>query len=116
VLEEKRGAGVLFNARDKTAKANLWLDRKNAWRDGNGLVFIALYVLAKQGIKPGEGGYWRYDPFSGMGGAESYTFNDEKYEGGWQEKRTFRAGTTPKADAGLPASSSGSSQEDRIAV
>jgi hypothetical protein len=31
---------------------------------------------------PGEGGYWRYDPFSGMGGAESYTFNDEKYEWG----------------------------------
>jgi hypothetical protein len=127
VLEAKRGAGVLFNARDKTAKANLQLDRKNAWRDGNGLVFIPLYVLAKQGINPGEGGYWRYDPFSGIGGAESYTFNDEKYgigwavsslstNGGWQEKRTFRAGTTPKADAGLPASSSGSSQEDRIAV
>jgi hypothetical protein len=79
VLEEKRGAGVLFNAGDTTAKANLRLDRRNVWRDGKGLAYMAFYVLAKQGIEPGEGGYWRYDPFSGIGGAESYTFNDGKY-------------------------------------
>ena len=79
MLEEKRGAGVYFKAGDKMAKVNLWLDRRNVWRDGKGLAYMAFHVLAEEGIEPGEGGYWRYDPFSGIGGTESYVFHDAKY-------------------------------------
>jgi hypothetical protein len=79
VLEEKCGAGVYFNAGDKQAANNLSLDRRAVWRDGKGLAYIPLYVKAEKGIEAGEGGYWRYAPFFGIGGADSYTFQDAKY-------------------------------------
>jgi len=79
VLEEKRGAGVFFNAGDTRPENNLRLDRRKVWRDGKGLAYMPLFVSALHGIEPGGVGLWHYDPFAGIGGAESYTFNDAKY-------------------------------------
>jgi len=91
VLEEKRGAGVFFNAGDTLPENNLQLDRRKVWRDGKGLAYMPLIVSALHGIEPGGVGLWRYDPFAGIGGAESYTFNDAKYGMGGMGNIKFAA-------------------------
>ena len=76
MIMKLRCPGMFFNAKS-AASANLRMDRHKAWLDQkDGLVYIPFYVKCKNGLKAGSGGYWKYNPFAGEGGADSYTFND----------------------------------------
>jgi len=73
LLVELGGPGVFFNAKPSGHGANLRLERTLRVMDG-GVMYIPF--MAIHDIKEGDGGYWDYEPDKGLGGADSYHFND----------------------------------------
>ena len=61
MIQELGTPGMYFNS--KLLKfANLWLDRRQAWLDGKGMVYIPVYMKCRVGISTASGGCWHYDP------------------------------------------------------
>jgi hypothetical protein len=75
-LRELGAPGVFFNAKTAAEGANLRLDRASRLIH-NGLLYIPFY--ATRNIMEGEGGYWDYQPDKGLGGADSYHFDDSVF-------------------------------------
>jgi len=74
-----RSLGPCMNAGDNPSQNNLSLQRTEAesWSEFKGVIFIPF--LASRDINEGEFANWRYDPFNGKGGLDSYVFNDQLF-------------------------------------
>jgi len=76
-LRERRSPGVFFNAGDAESPNNLSLKRLEAWRDGQGLVYIPFYGL--RDIAKMEEGLWDYQHTNGAAGGQ-FSFEDTRFE------------------------------------
>jgi hypothetical protein len=74
-LQQHSIAGPLLNAASIENPANIAMNRHIFWRDGKGLIYIAMF--AKDDIQPGTFLRWRYNWREGAGGAHSYMFPDD---------------------------------------
>ena len=75
VLRQKNTAGPLVNAALTDQEANVYIIRHEFWRDGEGNIYMPLY--AKGFIAKGSFLRWKYDPFAGAGGKDSFNFGRE---------------------------------------
>ena len=75
VLRQKNTAGPLVNAALTDQEANVYIIRHEVWRDGEGNIYMPLY--AKGFIAKGSFLRWKYDPFAGAGGKDSFNFGRE---------------------------------------
>jgi len=73
LLHELGAPGVFFNAKPAANGANLRLERRKRIIQ-NGLIYIPF--VATHDILVGDFGYWEYDPNKGLGGADSFSFDD----------------------------------------
>ena len=64
---------IFFNAKPAGNGANLRLERTKRIIQ-NGLIYIPF--VATHDILVGDFGYWEYDPNKGLGGADSFSFDD----------------------------------------
>jgi hypothetical protein len=80
ILRERRSPGVYFNAGSSghMGTNNLRLERKKAWRDGKGLIYIPMYTLKTTGLEKEEEGLWKYPYTNGQGA--KFSFDDSKFD------------------------------------
>ena len=82
MLQENRAPGVFMNAPDEGSHhtINLTLDRAGAIKY-RGLIYMMMNASKPEGFaKANTFGCWKYNPFSGGGGQDSYTFNDDIFD------------------------------------
>jgi hypothetical protein len=92
LLHELGAPGVFFNAKPAANGANLRLERRKRIIQ-NGLIYIPFVAI--HDILEGDFGYWEYDPDKGLGGADSFRFDDSIFdidERTWQVLDASRAG------------------------
>jgi len=94
ILRERRSPGVYFNA-GTTRTNNMRLDRKNAWHDGKGLIYIPMF--AKTAIAKDEEGLWQYEYMQGQGA--NFSFDDSKFAICHDDGRSFKQSGTEKTAA-----------------
>lgn len=75
VLRDRNAPGSVFNAGNSKTN-NLRLDRLSAWRDKNGLIYLAYYTL-KGDIETDVEGLWCYPHMNGQGA--KFSFDDSKF-------------------------------------
>jgi len=95
VLYDLGAPGVFFNAKAAGHGANLRLARTERFVTAGGIMIIPFY--ATEDIAKGDGGYWPYEEGKGVGGADSYTFDDSGFE---IEQISFDPSRAAQADAG----------------
>ena len=78
VLWDLGAPGVFFNAKPAGHGANLRLERTERVVTAGGIMMIPFY--ATEDIPKGAGGYWPYEEGKGVGGADSYSFDDSGFE------------------------------------
>ena len=78
VLHDLGAPGVFLNAKPTGHGANLRLARKERFVTAGGIIMIPYY--ATEDIPKGNGGYWQYEEGKGVGGADSYSFDDSSFE------------------------------------
>ena len=95
LMRELCSVGTCFNAGDTTGPSNLRLDRRLAWTGSTGplkgITLIPFYVLHSADIKEKDAGLWKYSPFNGKGGIDSYTFEDGNFQVDETERRSSGA-------------------------
>ena len=95
LMRDLSSVGTCFNAGDATGPNNLRLERREAWtgRTGplKGITLIPFYVLDSADIKGKDAGLWKYSPFNGKGGIDSYTFEDGNFQVDETERRSSGA-------------------------
>jgi hypothetical protein len=82
MLQENRAPGVFMNAPDEGSHhtINLTLDRAGAIKY-RGLIYMMMNASKPEGFaKANTFGCWKYNPFAGGGGQDSYTFNDDIFD------------------------------------
>jgi hypothetical protein len=92
LLHELGAPGVFFNAKPAANGANLRLERTKRIIQ-KGLIYIPFVAI--HDILEGDFGYWEYDPDKGLGGADSFRFDDSIFdidERTWQVLDASRAG------------------------
>lgn len=76
---ERNIPGPFFNASTGNEPHEVKLDRDNFWESSDGILYIPMYATCD--VAAGQFLRWRYNPFAGRGGCESYMFpRDEQDE------------------------------------